>query len=132
MATIAVKKEKAILAVKECVNLGTMGGVPKATISKADFEYIITIPVPGYAKEDFLIEVSDGELTVNGQRKASYFITEPGHYHFKYNKWQCSFTLPVDGDGAFTCAHINHDELMMHIPKGRKIKLTKPQRVYVY
>lgn len=132
MATVAIKKERAALAVKECINLGTMGGVPAANVCEAEFEYIITIPVPGYAKEDFLIEVTENELAVTGQRKASYFITEPGHYHFKYNKWKRSFTLPVDGDGAFTCAHMNHDELKIHIPRGRKIKVTKPMRVYVY
>ena len=44
---------------------------PKVNIIKTDTDYVIQMAAPGYAKQDFAIELNDDKLVLSAQEKAN-------------------------------------------------------------
>jgi len=114
-------------------NVGRTRSLPSATagvwlppvdILESKEAYLIRAELPGMKKEDVILEVNDGTLTVSGERKAEslsngvdYHRTERVHGRFSR-----SFYLPqtVKQDGIK--ATYRDGILEIHVPKAEEAK----------
>ena len=86
---------------------------------------------PGLSKEDFKIEVTDGQLTVSGERK---FTTEKKEKKFRsietqYGSFVRTFSLPDHVDAEKINAKYNNGILELTIPKDEKKALKQTIKV---
>lgn len=93
------------------------GWVPAADIHETDGEYLVTIEVPGLARERLKIECRGSELLVSGDGSPAdcpqrYQQLERGHGAFSR---RFAFGQPVDGDRV--SAELADGVLTITIPK---------------
>lgn len=103
------------------------GWVPAADLHESDGGYLVTIEVPGLAREDIRIECRGNDLTVSGERATDcpqrYHQLERGHGAFSR---RFAFGQPVDGDAV--TAELADGVLTITIPKTHT---SAPRRVDV-
>jgi len=105
--------------------------VPKVDIVENEHAFELHVAAPGLSKEDFKIEVTDGQLTVSGERK---FISEKKDkkYHAvetQYGSFVRSFSLPENADAEKINAKYNNGILELTIPKDEKKALKQTIKV---
>ena len=96
--------------------------------------YEVIVDVPGVKKNDLHIEITDGLLTVNGEKKSSRQSTSGGdisNSESVNNKLTRSILLPSNIDETKITAKLEDGELIISIPKttaaltkSRAIKIT--------
>ncbi len=105
--------------------------VPKVDIVENEQAFELHVAAPGLSKEDFKIEVTDGQLTVSGERK---FTNEKKDkkYHAvetQYGSFVRSFSLPENADAEKINAKYNNGILELTIPKDEKKALKQTIKV---
>jgi HSP20 family protein len=92
---------------------------PQADISETAKEYVIKADLPGVKKDDVKVAVTDGRITLSGERKEAK--TEKGENQIRverfYGQFSRSFSLPEDIDPAHIEAKSENGTLTVHIPK---------------
>ena len=75
---------------------GEMAFAPKVDILESDKTYELQFAVPGFNKEDFVIDVDDNVLTVSGERKFEEEKSEKTYraVQTSYGSFKRSFSLP--------------------------------------
>ncbi|MCS7188641.1 MAG: Hsp20/alpha crystallin family protein [Bacteroidia bacterium] len=97
--------------------------VPRVDIVETEKEYEIHVAAPGMKKEDFKVELSEGRLTVSGERK---FFREEGDkrtYHrmeTQYGSFTRSFIIPEDVKIEAITAEYKDGILVLSLPKDEK------------
>ena len=97
---------------------------PNHDIIEKDDEYLVDFALAGFKKEDVSLNVDDGVLTIEGERK----INDDIKYNRKgtfYGSFKKSFTLPENINTEKIDASFNDGILSVTIPKDEKAKLTK-------
>ena len=115
-------------------SLARTGGsvfVPKVDVIENDSAYEVQVAVPGLNKEDFKIEINEGDLTVSGERKFSNEKKDKNFHAIEtqYGSFTRSFTLPENADGAKISATYNNGILALVIPKDDKKVLKQTIKV---
>ncbi len=105
--------------------------VPKVDIVENENSFELHVAAPGLTKEDFKIEVNDGQLTVSGERK---FSSEKKDKKFhtvetQYGSFVRSFSLPENADAEKINAKYNNGILELTIPKDEKKALKQTIKV---
>ena len=105
--------------------------VPKVDIVENENSFELHVAAPGLTKEDFKIEVNDGQLTVSGERK---FSSEKKDKKFhtvetQYGSFVRSFSLPENADAEKINAKYNNGILELTIPKNEKKALKQTIKV---
>lgn len=105
--------------------------VPKVDISENETSFELHVAAPGLSKEDFKIELNDGQLTVSGERK---FTAEKKDKKFhsvetQYGSFVRSFSLPDNVDVQKINAKYNNGILELTIPKDEKKALKQTIKV---
>ena len=105
--------------------------VPKVDIAENENSFELHVAAPGLSKDDFKIELNDGELTVSGERK---FTTEKKEKKFhsietQYGSFVRSFSLPENVDAEKINAKYNNGILELTIPKDEKKALKQTIKV---
>lgn len=92
---------------------------------KAGFE--LSIAVPGMKKSDFKIDMSDGRITVSGERKLENEKNERNYHSLEtqYGSFSRSFYLPDNVKEDKVEASYQDGILKVTIPKDEKKELTK-------
>jgi|SRR5215469_5350100 len=79
---------------------GLYGGWPNVELEETDKEYKLVAELPGIDEKDIDITMSEGQLTLKGEKKAETTASGNGnHYNERwYGKFQRSFELGPDAD----------------------------------
>lgn len=93
--------------------------MPKMDIYQTEKELIVEADVPGLTESEVDIEISEGVLTIKGERKEE--IEEKGkeffHREVNYGSFQRALTLPVDVVPEKTSATVKNGHLKVVLPK---------------
>ena len=95
-----------------------------ATVTKTRNEYVLSLPVPGFAREEIEVEIADHILTVRGDQTP----TDSGSF-ILHEKIEESLLLPPDVDSGRVTAVYRHQRLEVRAP--RISTLMEPRRVPV-
>ena len=105
---------------------------PRSDASDNEKAYEIAVELPGVKPEDISVEVSEGVLTVKGEKrmetkeeKAGYFFSER-----QYGRFQRSFRLPADAVGEKVSASHRDGVLTVTVPK-REAKAAETKKIEV-
>ena len=100
---------------------------PKVDVGESDGEIEITAELPGLEEKDINVHVSDGMLTVSGEKRTeqerkdkSYAITERS-----YGAFSRSIALPAGIDPATIKATVSKGVLKVVVPKPASAKAAK-------
>ena len=93
---------------------------PAADVQETDKEYLIKADLPEVNKEHVKVEMRDGMLTIEGERKTEK--EEKGRkFHVlerAFGKFTRRFVLPADVDAAKVEAEFKDGVLNVHLPKA--------------
>jgi HSP20 family molecular chaperone IbpA len=96
----------------------TMGLAPalpaETTVTKTTGEYVVSLPVPGFARQELEVEIADHVLTVRGDQTRTPMDSGSFKLHEKIEE---SFLLPPDVDSGRVTAVYGHQKLEIHAPR---------------
>lgn len=105
---------------------------PRVNISESSDHYTVELELPGVDKQDLELSVSDGVLTVRGEKRAEH-EEKDRHYHrleSAYGSFERVLSLPTDADEERVEARYENGILRVTVPrraesreKGRKIAI---------
>ncbi len=96
----------------------TPGWTPPVDVYETDDRYVVSVEIPGLAREDIDIRIHDGQLTLQGSRPSlrvpceQYHRIERGHGGFLR-----TLALPHAVDAEETLADLRDGVLTISIPK---------------
>lgn len=103
---------------------------PPVDIQETDKEYLIKAELPEFKKEDVKVEVVEGVLTIDGERKQEK--EEKGKKFYKversYGKFVRQFALPPEVEATKIEAEVKDGMLSIHLPKTA---VAKPKAIEV-
>lgn len=102
--------------------------VPNHDIIEKDNEYLVDFALAGFKKDDVSLNVDNGVLTIEGERK----VDEDTKYNRRgtfYGKFKKSFTLPENINSEKIDASFHDGILSIVIPKDEKLKLSKQIKI---
>jgi len=93
--------------------------MPTANISETDQEYLIKAELPEVKKEDVQITLSDGVITISGERKKEKEEKNANEIRVEsfYGTFSRSFSLPDNVDEKAIRAESKDGVLKVHVPK---------------
>ena len=114
-------------------DVSTRSWVPLANISESEKEYLIKCELPDVKKEDVKISVTDGVITISGERKWEREDQSENAIRVEsiYGTFTRSFVLPENVDSENIQAEAKDGVLRIHIPKA-KTKKAKPLAIEVH
>lgn len=105
---------------------------PVVDIAENDKEYVVKGELPGIKKEDVKVDVSNGVLTISGERK--FERNEKGDKFHRiersYGGFARSFVLPEDVIGEKIAAEFKDGVIAVRLPKT-EIKKAKSTQIKV-
>ena len=106
------------------------GWTPVVDIEETEKEYLIKAELPEVKKEDVKVEMLDGVLTIEGERKQEK--EEKGKKFHRversYGKFVRQFALPTEVESTKIQAEFKEGLLNVHLPKTA---LAKPKTIEV-
>jgi HSP20 family protein len=98
--------------------------IPLANIGESENEYLIKVDLPDVKKEDVQIAVSDGVITISGERKLERKDQSENAIRVEsiYGVFMRSFILPDYVDAKGINAEARDGVLRIHIPKAKTQK----------
>lgn len=103
---------------------------PRVNIVENENDVSLTFEAPGLEKGDIKVTVTDGVLTVSGERKVEQ--SENGENfvrnEFSFGKFSRSFTLPDNYDAGQVQADYKNGLLVVSLPRKEE---TKPKQIEV-
>jgi HSP20 family protein len=97
---------------------------PAVDVQETEKEYLIKAELPDVKKEDVKVEMLDGMLTIEGERKQEK--EEKGKRFHRveraYGKFVRQFTLPTEVEPAKIAAEFKDGMLNVHLPKTAEAK----------
>jgi HSP20 family protein len=115
----------------EEMNTGNRDGVvPLSDIFEKDGEVILTLEIPGVAKEDLTIQIEEKVLTIEGEKKET--AESEGLRKFrqerKFGHFSRSFSLSDDMSQENIQADVSNGVLTLKI---RRIEPPKPEKKFI-
>ena len=108
---------------------------PPVDVEETSDELVLTAELPGMKHEDIDIELEDGVLTIQGEKKEEQKDegTQGLLYERRWGSFTRKFTLPRAVDANNINASYENGILTIHVPKaeeakGRKIEITSGGR----
>jgi HSP20 family protein len=97
---------------------------PAVDIQETDGEYLVKADLPDVKKEDMKVEVTDGVLSIEGERRREK--EEKGKTFHRversYGKFVRRFSLPSEIDAGHVQAEFKDGVLTVHMPKAASAK----------
>ncbi len=99
---------------------------PALDVYETPEEFVVFVTAPGVSESDLHVELSNGVLTVSGERKAliegenvtPHYISRMGGY----GKFTVSYTVPTNIDENKVSAVYRNGILEVHLPKAESAK----------
>lgn len=104
--------------------------LPAVNIKESDDDFEVEVAAPGFAKDDFKIELDRELLTISTEKEISDEINDGQQFtrrEFSYQSFSRSFTLPNIADSEKVGARYENGILRITIPKKEESK-PKPAR----
>ena len=103
---------------------------PQVDITEDDKEYLIKADLPEMKKNEIKVNVENGVLSVSGERKTEKEEKNKKFHRIErsYGRFERSFTVPDDADGAKVKAEFKDGVLKVHLPKN---PVAKPKAIEV-
>jgi len=97
---------------------------PECDVNENENEYLLSFDVPGLAREDIEIDITESTLTVSGERKNLRDSAERNVHRIErsFGKFERSFELPQGTVAEEIKAGYENGVLELLIPKPEKIK----------
>ncbi|MDY6904288.1 MAG: Hsp20/alpha crystallin family protein [Thermodesulfobacteriota bacterium] len=105
--------------------------VPSIDVSETENQYVVKAELPGLRKEDIDISMTDGILTLKGEKKQEK-KDENENYHLTesyYGSFSRSLRLPEDASVEKVDATYNDGILTVSVPKSEQ---AKPKKIKVH
>jgi HSP20 family protein len=105
-------------------SLQTRGWVPPVDVIDRPEEVILRAMVPGMEKKDIQVTVSNGTLTLSGERKAESEIKDEDYYSCEqtYGKFYRTIDLPTAVKTDKVNANLKNGILEIRLPKSEAVK----------
>jgi HSP20 family protein len=105
---------------------------PSADISETDAEFLIRAELPAVKKEDVLVTLDAGTITIKGERKQQKDEKNEKYHRVEsfYGSFERSFSLPENINADAVRCESKDGILTVHIPKTVAQKST-PKRISV-
>ena len=103
---------------------------PAVDLVEGDDEFVLRADLPGLERDDVEVEISDGVLTVSGERKAEHEEESDGFHRVErsYGSFSRSVRLPKGVEADAVTAEFDKGVLEVHVPKPEE---RKPHRVQI-
>lgn len=103
--------------------------MPAVDISEKQDAFEITAELPGLEEKDLQITLANGNLTIQGEKKAQSEEDNKNSYYSEryYGSFQRSFSLPQDVDAEKIEARFNNGVLTLHLPRKPEAMPTQRQ-----
>ena len=103
---------------------GSLSYSPLMNINEADGEYLVTMDLPGVDKKDVEVNISDGILTISGERKIVNQDSENNRvrYESAHGAFSRSFELSTDIIVDKIKAKFKNGVLTITIAKAEEVK----------
>ena len=100
------------------------GWSPAVDIQETDHEFVLKADLPDVKKEDVKVELEDGVLTVEGERRKEKTENRMRFHKVEreYGKFVRHFTLPAEVDGPNVKAEFKDGVLNIRLPKAANVK----------
>jgi HSP20 family protein len=106
-------------------NYGVRHFHPRADLVESEEDYKVLLELPGLNKDDFNISLSEGLLTVSGEKKVESG-KEKDHTYRLFERYSGdfhrSFELPEDVNEKGIEADYNNGVLTVRLPRSKKAK----------
>ncbi len=99
---------------------------PRVDVLEADHGYTVTAELPGLEEKELKVELSDGTLTIEGEKTAERNDTK-GDFHVgerSFGTFKRSFQVPADVDIEGIDAAFKNGVLTVTLPKKEEAKAT--------
>lgn len=106
---------------------------PDVNVKETDKSYELELAAPGMKKDDFNIEVEDGQLKLSAEQKEEHEEKENGKYlrrEFQYTSFERSFMLPENVNADKIKAKYTDGVLNVTVPKEKPTP-TQPRRIEI-
>jgi HSP20 family protein len=87
---------------------------PNARVDESKSEYVVRLPVPGFAREEIEVEITDRVVSICGDQTQNGVETRPFCLHERLEEL---FALPDDVDAANVTASYSHGQIELHAPR---------------
>jgi HSP20 family protein len=97
---------------------------PLVDVKETKDDFVVTAELPGVAKDDVKIHISDDVLTIKGEKKEEKKEKDHNYHRIErsYGKFQRSFTLPVPVQNDKVKAAYKDGILTITLPKKEEVK----------
>ena len=104
--------------------------MPPFDVSETEGEIIVKAELPGMKVEDIDITLTDGLLTIKGERKMEKEDKRENYHRIerRFGSFSRSFTLPADVDSAKVEATLKNGILYLILPKH---EAAKPKKISI-
>ena len=102
----------------EIPSLAVADWSPEVDISEDDHGYLLKADLPEMKKDDVMVTVQDGILSVSGERKCQKEDQKKKFHRIErsFGTFRRSFTLPEDADSTKVTAEFRDGVLKVHLP----------------
>lgn len=106
---------------------------PSVDIVESDGSYHFKLDAPGVKREDLQVSMSDGMLTIQGERRIDHEEKKARFHRIErsYGRFSRSFSLPSNADPATIKAHFEDGELTVSLGKKEEASTAKVMSVPV-
>jgi HSP20 family protein len=97
---------------------------PAVNLFELDDEYLLTADVPGVAKEDLELTITDQTLTLKGSRQAPADVPPESYrrQERRFGAWSRSIVLPERVNNRGVVAEFSAGVLRVHMPKAEEAR----------
>ena len=97
---------------------------PAMDVEETENEYLVKADLPDVKKDDVKVELEDGVLTIEGERKGEKEETGKRFHKVErnYGRFVRHFTLPTEVDGPHVKAEFKDGVLNVRLPKAANVK----------
>lgn len=98
--------------------------VPALDVEETDDEYLVTADLPAIRKEDLKINIDEGMLSLEGERKFEKDEKKKTYHRMErsYGRFVRKIMLPGDADPQKVKADFKDGVLHVHLPKSEKAR----------
>lgn len=108
--------------------------LPSVNIKESSEDFEVDVAAPGFAKEDFKIELNHNQLTISSEKKVDNETRKGQQFNkreFSYQSFSRTFTLPNIADSDKITARYENGILRIAIPKKEEAKPKPPKAIEI-